>query len=508
MGKKSEQKKKITPGAVCLIAALVLLYSPFFNMYTISNYTGDTMIQVRIGLDTLSQKHLILQDIYSWHEGLGWYPHETGWCILAGIAYKLLGVMGVIGLVAVIVYVIAGLSFKSDYKNGIHPFIILLNAAVARYLSFPSYIARPGIFSQLFIALFLFIVLSEKDIRIKSGSFVLFAFLISWIHGGMTPALFLIILIIILIEALFKAWKNCLWYLGSVIIGFCSSLLNPIGFGVWRYALMQSQGAEVWDMIEEWDPKIFSIPEMALILLLLIGFAVNDKIRRFDKNTIIKLAMFLMFLIASCKYCRFMNFVALMIIMFGAEQFSCLISWLNEHLFRIPEDTISIGRTSYYIISVFCAAFFAFNLITSLVRFFPTNSMSDISALAAYDEGVIDVIKDKGYKKIYNDFNSGTWLAFYGVPVHIDNRVDPYLSEFSGQDYIRGKMTINSVEGMNGFVDEYHPDAVVLEFPPDFAGYLIDEFEADGRYTLVYDNTLTSSYDDTTIRWLVFEVIY
>lgn len=34
-------------------------------------------------------------------------------------------------------------------------------------------------------------------------------------------------------------------------------------------------------------------------------------------------------------------------------------------------------------------------------------------------------------------------------------------------------------------------------------------YTGSGRYELVYDNTLTSTYDpDITIRWLVFEVIY
>ena len=121
------------------------------------------------------------------------------------------------------------------------------------------------------------------------------------------------------------------------------------------------------------------------------------------------------------------------------------------------------------------------------------------------DEDAAKFIKDKGYSRIYNSFNTGAWLTFYDVKVHIDNRIDPYLAEFSGEDHIRGKMQIADLEDMDEFANEYHPDAVLLELDPDYASYLIEDFEGSGRYTLVYDNTVTSTYDDTTLRWLVFE---
>ncbi|MBR2295126.1 MAG: hypothetical protein IJ869_05130 [Clostridiales bacterium] len=509
MGKKSEQKKKITPGAVCLIAALVLLYSPFFNIIAIAGYNGDTMIQTKIGLDMIAQKRLILTDIYSWHEGLNWYPHEEGWYFLLGAAYKIFGLFGIIGVAAAINYAIAGVAFRKDYKEGIHPLIILLNAAIARFLAFPNYVARPGLISMIVIAFFLLIMLSEKPVLFKAVSFITGSFIISWMHGGMIPFFYLIMLILIVLELVYKNFRDSLFYLGALLIGFATSLLNPIGFKIWEFGLIQSKSTDIWELVEEWNPKHFSIPEITLILLLLLGFAVNDKMRKFDKATVTKMALLCMFIIISCRYCRFMYYVAVMVILFGAEQYSCLIDWINTNVLKIKKENIHISDFSYYLITAFAICFAIFNIVTSVTSYFPTNSMSDISALSAFDEDAAKFIKDKGYSRIYNSFNTGAWLTFYDVKVHIDNRIDPYLAEFSGEDHIRGKMQIADLDDMDEFVEEYHPDAVLIELDPDYASYLIEDYEGSGRYKLVYDNTLTSTYDpDITIRWLVFEVIY
>ncbi|MBR6469501.1 MAG: hypothetical protein IKS84_03885, partial [Lachnospiraceae bacterium] len=223
MSDKKSRSIKLTPSAVCLIAALFLLYSPFFNMTAISNYMGDTMIQTKIGLDMIAQKGLILTDIYSWHEGLNWYPHEEGWYFLLGLSYKLFGLFGIIGVAAVINYAIAAAAFRKDYKDGIHPFIILLNAAVARYLSFPNYLARPTLMSLLLITFFLLIVLSDKNIIFKSISFVVASFIFSWMHGGMVPVFFAILIVLIVIEFIFREFRNGLFYIGAGILGFGAS---------------------------------------------------------------------------------------------------------------------------------------------------------------------------------------------------------------------------------------------------------------------------------------------
>ena len=289
---------------------------------------------------------------------------------------------------------------------------------------------------------------------------------------------------------------------------FVCTLLNPIGAKVWTYALVQSEGEGVWALNMEWAPKTFEIWEIAIILLVLIGFATSGKVRDFDKGAVTRLGLFCMFLILSCKYCRFMNFTAMFIPALCMEEVQSLVIWVNDNVLRIRKDKVSFSSISYYILSGFCILFFVACTIFNIVNFIPSNTMSAASAIAAYDEGVIDCVNQNGYKRIYNSFNTGTWLAFYGIPVHIDNRLDLYMASFSGTDYITDQMMINNISDMDEFVAKYDCDAIVLDLNPGTTDeYFADDlYNATDSYKVVYDNTVSSIYKESiTIRWMVVE---
>ena len=326
----------------------------------------------------------------------------------------------------------------------------------------------------------------------------------------MIPLFFVAYGVFIAIELLFRQFKNAGKYLIGLVCGTVTSIINPIGIGVWTYAFMQSQGKDVWKYNMEWQPKTFSILEISGLLLIFVGFAVDERLRKFDKKVITKLCFYCMFIIISCKYCRFMNFTALIIMMFCGEELQILLSWINDNVFKIDTKKLKFGDVSNYILTAFCLLFMLFTTVTSWITYFPTNTVSDISALAAYDEGIIPVVKQNGFKRIYNSFNSGTWLAFYQIPVHIDNRTDLYLEQFSGKDYISGKMLIADLDEMNAFVDEYHPDALVLDLEPGTTDiYFAEDLYDSDRYNVIYDNTVTSTHDpDLSYRWMVVEVVY
>ena len=475
-----------------------------------NGYIGDTMIQLRIGLDMISQKRMILNDIYSWHEGLNWAPHEEAWYFLVGLFYKIGGIAGVIILTAIFNYTMAAIIFKRNIP-AVDPYIMVLTAALARCYSFPNYNARPHLVSQLIFVVFLYVMLDDKiSILKKCIVFSVSAFLMSWFHGGMIPLFFVAYGVFIAIELLFRQFKNAGKYLIGLVCGTVTSIINPIGIGVWTYAFMQSQGKDVWKYNMEWQPKTFSILEISGLLLIFVGFAVDERLRKFDKKVITKLCFYCMFIIISCKYCRFMNFTALIIMMFCGEELQILLSWINDNVFKIDTKKLKFGDVSNYILTAFCLLFMLFTTVTSWITYFPTNTVSDISALAAYDEGIIPVVKQNGFKRIYNSFNSGTWLAFYQIPVHIDNRTDLYLEQFSGKDYISGKMLIADLDEMNAFVDEYHPDALVLDLEPDTTDiYFAEDLYDSDRYNVIYDNTVTSTHDpDLSYRWMVVEVVY
>ena len=503
-----KQVKKIDAKSFFLICALILIYCPFFYTEMIGNYVGDAAIQIKIGLDCLSSGRLIPVEIYSWHEGLNWWPHEIGWYYIVGIAYKIFGLAGVIGVAAAFNYAIAAIAFKR-YHSKVHPLIIVGVAAVARLLSFPNYNARPHLFSELAFLLVIYVMLGKKSVLFKSLFFCGASLLLSWIHGGMIPLLFAVYLVFVVIELLFKQIKNALLYVAAGVGGFICSLLNPLGIKVWAYALVQSDGKAVWEYNIEWAPKTFAIWEIAILLFIIVAFAVDGRVKKFDKDAVTRLCIFCMFIVISCKYCRFMNFVALFVLALCTEEVQSLINWINDNVFHIKKEKIRFSDISYYILTAFCILFFGIVTVFSVVKYIPTNTMSDASAIAAYDEGAAYVVKQNGYKRIYNSFNTGTWLAFYGIPVHIDNRSDLYMESFSGTDYISNQMMINKISDMDEFVAKYDCDALILELMPGTTDewFADDLYAATDRYKVIYDNTVTSVYNDTCYRWLVVECV-
>ena len=473
---KQRKGLKLTSANILIICVIAVLYCPFFNMKLIGDgYVGDAMIQTRIGLDMIKSRGLITEDLYSWHQGLNWVSHEEGWYFLDGVAYSLGGIAGLIILSAIFNYAMAAIIFRENLKTA-NPYMVILAAAAARCYSFPNYNVRPHLASQLIFIIFVFCMLNDKLSAVKKcGLFAVFTFLLGWFHGGMLPLFLAVYMVFIVIEIIYKRYKDALKFLAGAALGFVTSVLNPSGLSLWTYAVNQSGGDDIWAYNQEWLPKTFSILEITGLLVLLVAFAVDERVRKFDKKTITKLCLICMFIIISCKIGRFMNFTAILIAMFGAEEICILLVWLNNNITKFDLNKLKFSDISNYIISVFCIGFMLFTTVFSWKTFFPTNSFSDISGLAAYDEKVIDILKQKDYKRIYNSFNSGTWLAFYGITVHIDNRTDLYMREFSGVDHIRGKMLINDMRDMNSFVDEYHPDALVLDLRPGTTDvYFID----------------------------------
>ena len=176
-------RKKTLPAStkMFVVAVIALLYCPFFNMMRIGEgYVGDTIIQIRVGLDMIRTHGFILNEIYSWHEGLSWVPHEVGWYFISGAAYKLFGIAGVIGLSAIFNYTMAGIIFKENLKK-VNPYMIVLACAIARFLSFPNYNARPHLVSQLLFVILVFSMLGEKlNVYKKGALYVGLSFLMAW----------------------------------------------------------------------------------------------------------------------------------------------------------------------------------------------------------------------------------------------------------------------------------------------------------------------------------------
>ena len=514
MSTNTEQKlkktPKIDPATLFIIAAAILICGPFASINQLSGWVLDCAIQIRLGLDAISSGHLITDEIYSWHDGLIFTAHETGWYLTLGFIFKYLKLWGVL-LICSLFNCGTGLTAATYIKKTAHPLICLAAMVCACvFKGFPDYNARPSTVSAFIFMLTVVILLGEKKPVFKASVFVFGAFLLAWFHGGMLPLYFAVMAVFIVLELIYKQFKPALTLACGMVLGFILSIANPIGIRLWTYAFHQSRAKAVWEKIDEWNPATFTIIQMFLILMVLVGFMCGKGMHEFKKDTVTKLCLFCMFLIISCVYRRFMMHFTLVYILVAPEAYQDFILWAVKHLLpKLEDKSIKVSGASYYILVAACTVMFVGFGIFNTSRYLPTGTMSDIEKMAAYDANVVTFVKDKGYKKIFNDFNSGSWLVFNGVKVHIDNRVDPYISQFSDVDHMTGQMTVSNLFELDNFRALYGNDAFVTTANVGFSPLIYEiETYAPERYKVVYDNVVSSNVKGgETLRWVVIECL-
>lgn len=505
-----KKQVKTDPSAIFVIVAALLIFSPFASMNHLSGWVLDCSIQIKLGLDAISSGHFITEEIYSWHEGLVFTAHETGWYLILGFIYKFFKLYGVLAVTTLFTFGTAVTAARYIKKTA-HPLICLAVLVLAcLFKGYPDYNARPSTSSAFIVMLTIVLLMSDKKPVFKAACFTAGAFLLAWLHGGMLPLYFAIAAVFIVIELIYKQWRSAATLTAGAVAGFAISIANPIGIRLWTYALNQSAAKGVWAQIDEWNPVTFTILQMFLILMVFVGFMCGKGIREFEKDAITKLCLFCMFLIISCVYRRFMMHFTLMFILFAPKAYQDVITWLVSYFIpRLKNKKAELSGTFYIILISACMVMFIGAGIFNIKTYLPTGEMADIEKMAAYDDNVVTFIKSKGYKKLFNDFNSGSWLVFKGVKVHIDNRVDPFISEFSEVDHMTGKMTMTDLFELDDFRAVYDNDAFLLTLSPGYSPliYEIQTYASD-RYRVVYDNTLTSNVrNGETIRWVVIECL-
>lgn len=505
---KLRQETRLTPQVLFLAALVIFLYSPFAAITSMHGMVGDTAIQIRIGLDDLAQGKLITDEIYSWHEGLVFTAHESGWYLLLGIMYKLFKIWGVIAVGTLFTYG-TGLTAVSFIKDKAHPLFCAAVIAVTPWLNgYPDYNVRPSVTSIFAVTLLIVTVMSGSKPLTRAVVFAVLSFFLGWLQGGILPLFFAVYAVFIVIELVYRQFRDAGLMAVGAAAGFVLSLLNPMGIRNYLFGITQSSATDIWAQVDEWMPMHFSILQLVMILLVFAGLMTGDGVRKFEKKTVTKLALLCMFFIMACIYKRFIAYYSVAFLLFAPEAYADLLKWVyTEVLHARKAFALDLSFGFYKILAGVCVVMMAGFAVLTVPRYLPTGTMSDIEKMASYDPQAVEFIKDRGYEKIFNSFDTGSWLAFNDVKVHIDNRIDPFMSEFSPEDHIRGQMSVGSLADLDAFRERYDNDAFLVNYPDPGLIYEIETYASD-RYRIVYDNTVESSVDGIGgMRWLIIECI-
>lgn len=505
-----KRKKVIKPEYLFLYALMFLLYSPFAGIYSMSGMVGDTAIQLKLGLDDLAMGKLITDEIYSWHPDLVFTAHESGWYLLLGIMYKLFKLWGIIAIGTVFNYA-TGCTVLSYTKNKAPVFFIAFVMALSLLLNgYPDYNVRPSVASIFEITFLIVMFMNNWKSIHKAIAFAILGFFLAWLHGGMLPLFCVIMVVFIILELIYRNYRDAIVLAIGLIAGFVLSLLNPLGFGCYSYATLQSSATTAWAQIDEWHPVTLSLVQAVLIFLVFVGFMTNDRIKRFEKTAVTELLMLCMFFIIMCVYKRFMSLFSVCYLIVAPEQYYSLYKWIMNNVFKFKKEIkLHLSGMFYKVLAAACLLMIVVNGVLVVPAYLPTGTFYDVERMGAKDPEAAQFVLDHGYQRMFNTFNTGSWLVLRGVRVHIDNRVDPYISAFSGEDHISEFMNCSTIADMDVFAAKYDCDAFFLDMPDGYS-YLLYEIEryAPDRYRIVYDNVVESSIPEVgRMRYVIIECI-
>lgn len=531
-------EKYCTYGNVFLVLLCVLV-----TMYPFGYMSGtlvlDTAVQVKTGLLMLAGQS-IDSDIYSWHEGLTWVTHEKYWYLLVGSIYKYFQVPGLVVFNCITSFIVfTFISFINKIKLRNNSISVLVSFAISMIIfDILDFDIRPQIVSvPLTVALLLLLSFTDSK-RVQYIFFLVTVMIISLLHCSTAMILFAVFGFRVIADLVFdKDFKSFFISLAVMIVGFIITLIGSGGYESWLYLSKQSCYPELMELFSAWKSYSFSPRVLVVVLLVLIAVALKYYDGSFNKKFVLNVGYYCMFLAASTIYSRMFLYFSLVGLYYMptaitfyyellcSEKVKCIFNKVYSFLYRF---NLSILCLMFCVAVIVNYSYYDMSVIRTI---------NDAAKVCAYDMELIDFIKDKGYYKIYNDFNIGTWLLFNDIKVHIDNRVDPYLASYSGEDNFHNVYMINNLVNLDDFVDRYQPDAIIFNYDKSLdtlytnnnqesynhsstmCNFIesIDRYASD-KYKKVYENTVNGiqqysfsgeeSYSSVELTWVIYEPVY
>lgn len=118
---------------------------------------------------------------------------------------------------------------------------------------------------------------------------------------------------------------------------------------------------------------------------------------------------------------------------------------------------------------VFISIIYIFNIKINFINI--TKKIND----AYPDKTVLYIKKNLDYKNIkqYNDFNYGSYLEFYNIPVFIDSRAEVYVKNFNGgKDIVSDYLKTNDMKSYKEVFKKYKFNYAIVETNSNINYYL------------------------------------
>lgn len=462
------------------------------------NVDGDLGRHLTIGKVILDRGTIPTVDEFS-HTRFGdpFSPHEWLAEVIFRLAYNWLGLSGVVLITALILglvfWLITYRVFRITQSTPITLILIVLGIAASRI----HWLARPHIFTYLFLVLWLELIASQLKFGWKLFWSILIMLLWVNTHGAFIIGIVVLFIFLggLILKGIFaKTWTDKIvgikQYCLLVASSFLVSLLNPDGIRIWQTIIGFLSSRYLVSHTAEYMPPVLyetGVLPFTVLLVLAIGCLILCW-KRLSIASILLLVSFGVFGITSGRNIPIYIIIALPIL---AGCLSRLFPKFKLQLDRVNEVLPGKSQTEPFqfgypvVLSLLILVFGAV-----LIRFQPALSDRNQYAPSKYPVQAVEWLKTHPQPgRMFNDFMWGGYLLFRLWPealVFIDGQTDFY-GESLTQDY---ETISNGWDGWDRLLESYKVSWIIIPIRSPLA----DKLVGSGDWTLVYSDPTTAIY--------------
>lgn len=441
---------------------------------------SDILWHIKTGDWILANKSVPKQDVFSWHEGLNWIPHEWLYDVILSIIYSSFGLRGIMSLAAIIL--LARIGFVSVYnivikkENAIG--YSVFTACMLILIGYTWAVGRPLELTMVIILTNLIVFIKKRKKTTYFLTLGISTFLMANLHGGAIWIVFAPIVIMLLVDLAYL-WKDrktdnkiehkeaAITKLISIGIGLLTSLINPRGLEVYNYFIkMIFTGAnEATNTIAEWQPITFiGVFACLMFLIVFVAFAFNKGVRELNKKDITKILIISFWGVGMLRWCRLTPIFSFTVLLWGYEYVREFITYifnsfkLNE-VFKVIKILVTISGFAYILLTLVMGI--------KWVNYYYNHSEEELMR-DGYPIACIEYLKEHNIRtKIYND-DWGSWMLFNDIPTFMDGRCDPFVEEFSpGNNQFVEAANVDSLADYLAIFKKYDIEYVFLKYDED-----------------------------------------
>lgn len=468
---------------ILIVTGVVLYGSQLFNL------DGDLGRHITIGNYILETYSIPVKDIFS-HTmtGESLVPHEWLAQIIFALAHQIMGLNGVVLLTAFILGLTFVIKYKEISEQGAPAMVILVVIVWAAALSSIHWLARPHIFTMLFLSIWSYYL--EKFYRGEEKRLWIFPiFMLIWAntHGAFIAGF--VVWGVYLFERIFHAFQNPAKWTESrqlFIIGatsFAVTFINPSGYLLWTTSLGYIQNSYLTSHTVEYMPPNFQNPTMwPFAFTIFYGLLSLSNKKKLSLRGSLLMAGWMLMSLFSMRNIPLFAIITIPAFASLLHKQTSRINWLsrlNEKL-KFVEDQLRGGVWSVFIL-----------LLLGLLLFFGI-SLDAKQQGNKYDSQVFPVEainwleKNPQQGNMFNHFTWGGYILYRDWPnyqVFIDGQTD-----FYGEDLTREYESVISLsDGWYTIFEKYKISFVIIPKNSPLENALLEH----GEWNIIYSDTIS-----------------